>query len=115
MKKSIVLTTVIVFFLASVYFFIVDTRSVSKEKAERIEIFSKKLVAEALEQDYRRHNIDISVVVTNATIERITKEENGEYLSYAVYGQVSYVIKGKREWRDAEGNLIRLDPEGEIT
>ena len=48
-------------------------------------------------------------------MDKITQEETDEYVSYVARGSVSYVIKGKRKWKDKEGNLIQLDPEGEIT
>lgn len=57
----------------------------------------------------------VNAVVTRLTIERIRKEETLEFISYTAIGSVSYVIKGKRQWRDSEGNVIRLDPEAEIT
>lgn len=115
MKKTLISAVVAAFFLAGVYYFTGAPGSVSKEKTEKIKNFLQTLVAETLEEDYRRHNINISVLVPNITIDKIIKEKHREYLSYAVFGKVSYVIKGKREWHDAEGNLIQLGPESEIT
>lgn len=90
-------------------------KTVPKDDVGKIENFLRAVVADTLEKDYQRHNITITVVVTNLTTDRITKEKLPEYILYAAQGRVSYLIKGKREWRDKEGNLIRLAPEAEIT
>jgi hypothetical protein len=52
--------------------------------------------------------------VTDLTIDRIKKKASSGFISYTIYGKVTYRIQGNREWRDNEGNLIRLDPESEI-
>jgi hypothetical protein len=90
-------------------------KSIPDNKKEQIEQFLRNVVVETQEENYHRHNIGINVVVTKLKVDTITQEETDEYVSYFARGSVSYVIKGKRKWKDKEGNLIQLDPEGEIT
>lgn len=82
---------------------------------KKIKQFIRKEVADSLEEDYRSHNINISVLVTNVRMDRITKKETKQDNVYYARGSVSYRIKGKRRWADKEGNIIELDPEQEIT
>lgn len=91
------------------------SKTFPEKKLADIEHFLKTVVIDTLEEDYKRHNIYIKVVVTNLTIDRITRKDIYEYLSYSAQGRVSYIIEGRREWRDKEGNIIRLGPEEEIT
>ena len=84
-------------------------------RVKEIEKFLKSTVAETLEADYKRHNMTLTVVVTGLEIDKIHKTETDTFISYVATGKVSYVIKGKREWKDEQGNIIRLDPEQEIT
>jgi len=84
-------------------------------RVKQIEQFLKSTVAETLEADYKRHNMTLTVVVTGLEIDKIHKTETDTFISYVATGKVSYVIKGKREWKDEQGNIIRLDPEQEIT
>jgi hypothetical protein len=91
------------------------SKKISQDTAVRIELFLKKVVADTLEEDYRSHNIDINVVVTDVRIDRLTKKETAQDNVYFAKGRVSYLVKGKRSWKDKEGNTVRLDPEGEIS
>ncbi|HEX9019975.1 MAG TPA: hypothetical protein VF903_01800 [Nitrospirota bacterium] len=115
MKKTIISGAVVLTIFAGLYYFFGMPRPVPVEKTEKIQSFLKTLIAETLEQDYHRHHINIAVLVTLVAIDRVEKKDHGEYLSYTVYGKAAYVIQGKRDWRDAEGNLIHLDPETEVT
>jgi hypothetical protein len=72
------------------------------------------VVVNTLEQDYKRHNIQITAVVTKLEVDGITSEETLEYILYSAQGRVSYIIRGKRDWLDQEGNRIQLGPETEI-
>ncbi len=87
---------------------------IPKEKVTKIERFLRNAVKDAREEDYRRHNINIEVLVTGLKTERITRRETAEDNEYFVQGKVSYRIKGKRSWEDKEGNIIELEPEQEI-
>lgn len=89
-------------------------RSIPENKKEKVEQFLRNVVVETQEENYHKHNICINIVVTKLKVDKITQEETDEYVSYLTRGRVSYVIKGKRQWKDKEGNLIQLDPEGEI-
>ncbi len=90
-------------------------KSIPENRKEKIEQFLKNTVVDTLEEDYHNHNIGIEVVVTKLKVDKISRKETDEYVSYLARGSVSYVLKGKRTWKDKEGNLIQLDPEGEIT
>jgi hypothetical protein len=90
-------------------------REIPKNKVENIERFLRNAVKDNREEDYRRHDINIEVFVTGLKIERLTTKETEEDNEYFVQGKVSYVIKGKRKWKDKEGNIIELEPEQEIT
>ncbi len=114
MKKLLILTVVLLTIMA-VYWLMPGTGTISKEKVSAINKYLKTVIVETTEKNYQRHNIFISVLVTNITTAKITKKETPEYISYTAYGKVSYIIKGKRTWPDKEGNLIHLDPEKEIT
>ncbi len=59
------------------------SKTFPKKKLEDIEHFLKTVVIDTLEEDYKRHNIYIKVVVTNLTIDKITKKDIYEYLSYS--------------------------------
>jgi hypothetical protein len=115
MRKLFIIVILASLSAAVVYYLTSGPKTVPKEKVARAGIFLKTLVAETLEKDYQRHNITITASVVKLEIDRITQEETPENISYDVRGRVTYIIKGKREWRDAEGNVIRLDPESEIT
>jgi hypothetical protein len=114
MKKIIVLI-IVALAVAVVYHLTSGSKAIPQKKVEAIERLLKTIVIDTLEKDYCSHNIAITVVVTSLKTDRITKEANPQYISYTAYGKVSYIIKGKREWHDNEGNLIRLDPERETT
>lgn len=73
------------------------------------------MVVHTLEEDCRRHNIGINVVVTRLKVDKTTREETDESISYLAWESVSRVIKRKREWMGKEGNHIRLDFKVEIT
>ena len=90
-------------------------KEIPKSKVENIERFLRDAVKDNREEDYRGHDIRISVLVTGLKIGRITKRETAEDDEYFVQGKVSYMIKGKRRWEDKEGNVIELEPEQEIT
>ncbi len=113
--KKIAVLVIAVLLLFAAYRLMTHSRTVPKEKAARIERFLKTVIADSLEEDYRRHGMTMRAVVTKLTIERIEKEETLEFISYNAFGTVSYIIKGKRQWRDQQGNRVRLDPETEIT
>jgi hypothetical protein len=114
MKKIFILivlalTVVIVIWLTS------GAGTIPREKTATIKRYLNTVIAETLEQDYQRHNITIAVLVSDLTIDKITKKETREFISYTAYGKVTYIIIGKRTWLDKEGNLIQLDPETNIT
>jgi hypothetical protein len=115
MKKPIIIIVVLVLSLVSVYYWANRTRTVSKEKAEQIKQFLRTVVVNSLEQDYKRHNMQIAAVVTKLDIDRIASDETREYILYFAQGKVSYIIQGRRDWFDQEGNPIQLGPETEIT
>ncbi len=106
---------VLVFCLVSVYYWTNRAGTISKEKAEQIKLFLHTVVVNTLEQDYKRHNMQITAVVTKLEVDGITSEETLEYILYSAQGRVSYIIHGERDWLDQEGNRIRLSPETEIT
>jgi hypothetical protein len=113
--KKLFIALILALAVLIVYYSASGPKTVPPEEVVRAESFLKTLIAETLESDYQRHNITITASVVNLTISRITQEKTPEKISYDVLGTVTYIIKGKREWRDAEGNLVRLDPESEIT
>ncbi len=113
--RRLLITVVLVLSVAAFYHLMSGPKTVPKDKTGKIENYLRTVVVDTLEKDYQRHNINITVVVTDLKTDRITKETTPEYSIYAAQGRVSYMIKGKREWRVKEGNLIRLAPEAEIT
>lgn len=104
-----------VFSIVAIYHLTGCQKTEPQDKKEKIENFLRTVVVDTLEKDYQRHNITITVIVTDLKADSITKEKTPEYIVYSARGRVSYIIKGKREWQDDEGNLVRLDPEGKIT
>jgi hypothetical protein len=115
MKKPIVTILAVSLILAGIYYLQRAPGAVPNDKKKRLEDFLKKTVVETLEQDYRSHGMTITVLVTYVTADGITKKETDQDNVYFAQGRVSYIIKGKRTWRDKDGNLIRLGPEQEIT
>ncbi len=115
MMKKIVILILSALAVVAVCHLTSGSKTIPPDKIAAIENFLKTIVVDTLEKDYQRHNIHITVVVTDLKTDRITKGKAPEYIVYAAQGRVSYIIKGKRAWRDQEGNLIRLDPEAEIT
>lgn len=115
MKKPIIVIVALVLSLVSVYYWTNRARTISKEKTELIKHFVRTVVVNTLEQDYKRHNMQITAVVTKLDVDGITSEETLEYILYSAQGRVSYIIQGKRDWLDHEGNPIQLGPETEIT
>ncbi len=113
--KKIFILILLALAVVAVYHLTSGSKTVPPDKISAIEKYLKNIVVDALEKDYHRHNIHITVLVTKLKTDRITKEKAPEYIIYAAQGRVSYIIQGKREWRDQEKNLIRLDPEAEIT
>jgi hypothetical protein len=113
--KKIIILIIVALAVAVVYYLTSSSKAIPQNKVEAIERLLRTIVIDTLEKDYRSHHIDITVVVTSLKTDRIAKEVNPQYITYTAYGKVSYIIKGKREWHDNEGNLIRLDPEKEIT
>ncbi len=114
MKKTFVAIGLLLVIGTVIYW--VNTRgSVTPQKTKAIEAFLRHHVSETVAGDYQRHKINITVEVTRVSIENITKEETQEFINYSVLGKASYIIRGKRIWRDEEGNEIQLDPEQEIT
>jgi hypothetical protein len=55
----------------------------------------RKIVVETLEEDYKSHDINITVSVTKLTIDKIQKKESDVFISYLTQGRVSYKIQGK--------------------
>jgi hypothetical protein len=115
MKKPIIIIVVLVISLVSVHYWTNRTGTISKEKVEQIKQYLRTTVLDSLEQEYKRHNMKITAVVTKLDVDGITSEETLEYILYSAQGRVSYRIQGKRDWLDQEGNPIRLGPETEIT
>src|ERR1700690_1533110 len=115
MKKPIIIIMVQVISLIGVYYWTNRTGTISKEKTEQIKQFLRTVVVNKLEQDYKRHNIQITAVVSKLEVDGITSKETLEYILYSAQGRVSYIIQGKRNWLDQDGNLIQLGPEAEIT
>jgi hypothetical protein len=115
MKKPIIVIAALSFFIFSIYYWTNRPRTISKDKAEQLQHFLRAVVVNTLEQDFKRHNMQITAVVTKLEVDRIASEETLEYVLYFVQGRVSYKIQGKRDWLDQEGNRIRLRPETEIT
>ena len=91
------------------------SKKISQDTAVKIELFLKKTVSDTLEEDYRSHKMSMHVVVTEVRIDKLTKKETTQDNVYLAQGRVSYIVKGKRRWRDKEGNIIQLDPEAEIS
>jgi hypothetical protein len=91
------------------------SKKISQDTAIKIELFLRKTVAETLEEDYRSHNMNMHVVVTGVRIDRLMKKETAQDNVYFALGRVSYIVKGKRRWKDKEGNIIQLDPEAETS
>ncbi len=91
------------------------SKNISQEKKEKIESFLKTVVVESLERDYRSHNMSIHPIIANITIDKVNQGETGQDTVYLIRGRVTYIIKGKRAWKDASGNVIQLAPEQEIT
>jgi quercetin dioxygenase-like cupin family protein len=113
--KKIFILILLALAVAVVYHLTSGSKTIPQDKVEAIENILKTIVIDTLEKDYQRHNINITVVVTDLKTDTITKERTPESIIYAAQGRVTYVIKGKRTWRVKEGNLVRLDPEAEIT
>lgn len=88
---------------------------IANEKRVKLEKFLKKVVIDTMEQDYHRHGINISVIVPQLLMDRVSVSRTKQDIHYFVAGRVTYVIKGERTWRDSEGNVIQLGPEQEIT
>ena len=105
----------LVFIAATACCFACVSQKINNDTARKIGQFIKSEVADDLEKDYRAHNIDIKVVVTDLTIDGLSKSETAQDTVYLAQGKVSYIIRGKRKWKDQYGNIIQLDPEGEIT
>ncbi len=102
------------FFAATACFSACVSQKTNKDTTQKIEQFIKSEVADVLEKDYLAHNIDIKVIVTQLTIEGLSRSETAQDTVYLARGRVSYIIRGKRKWKDQYGNTIQLDPEGEI-
>jgi len=115
MKKPIIIIAVLVISLIGVYYWTNRAGTISKEKTERIKHFLRTVVVNTLELDYKRHNMQITAVVSKLEVDGITSKETLEYILYSAQGRVSYIIQGKRDWLDQEGNPIQLGPETEIT
>jgi len=113
--KKIFILIVLTLTIAAVYWLTSGPETIPKEKEAAIKKYLNTVIVETLEKDYQRHKINITVLVMDLTIDKITKNESREFISYTAYGKVSYIIKGKREWQDSEGNQIRLNPESAIT
>jgi hypothetical protein len=91
------------------------SKNISQDTRVKVELFLKQTVVDTLEEDYRSHNMSMHVVVTDVRIDRLTKKETAQDNVYFAQGRVSYIVKGKRRWKDKEGNVMQLDPEAEIS
>ena len=91
------------------------SKKADNDTVVKIEQFLKNVVAETLETDYHSHNIDVKAVVTDLKIDNLTAKDTYQDTVYFAVGKVTYIIKGKRQWKDKEGNIIQLGPEQEIT
>ncbi len=114
-NKRTLCGTIMVFLALTISLSACGPKELAKDKREKIEKFLKNIVSATMEEDYRRHNIFIDVQVTRLTIDRISIDETKQDIRYSIIGRVSYIIKGRRTWRDREGNTIHLGPEQEIT
>jgi hypothetical protein len=90
-------------------------QKINKDTVDKIDHFIRNVVSDTLEKDYRSHNMEIRVLVTDLKIDRITKKITEQDNVYFARGRASYIIKGNRNWKDKEGNAIRLGPEQAIT
>ncbi len=113
--KKIVLPAVLVCSAVLLYWLFAGSNTVPQHKKEAIQAYLKKTIVSFLEEDYRRHGMAMTAAVTDLTIDRVTKKQTSQDTIYAVAGRASYIIKGKRTWKDREGNLVDLGPEQEIT
>ena len=113
-RKPVIIILAASLLFSGIYYLQRGPGTVPNDKKKKIEDFIKTVVVDTLEQDYRSHGITITVLVTSLTIDRITKKETDQDNVYFAQGRVSYIIQGKRTWRDKEGNLIQLGPEQEI-
>jgi hypothetical protein len=113
--KKILILIILALAVIAVHHLTSGSKALPPDKIAAIESYLKTIVVDTLEKDYHRHNINITALVTHLKTYRIVKKKGPEYIIYAAQGRVSYIIKGKREWQDQEGNRIRLDPETEIT
>ena len=115
MKNHPAIFLALVLFTATVWCPACVSQKINKDTIDKIEQFIKSEVANVLEKDYRAHNIDIKVIVTDLKIDSSSKSETAQDTVYIALGRVSYIIRGKRKWKDQYGNIIQLDPEAEIT
>ena len=115
MKNHRAIFLSLVFIAAMAGCFACVSQKINNDTARKIGRFIRSEVADDLEKDYRAHNIDIKVVVTDLTIDGLSKSETAQDTAYLAQGKVSYIIRGKRTWKDQYGNIIQLDPEREIT
>ncbi len=53
--------------------------------------------------------------MTGLAIDRLTKNIMPQDVVYFVQGRVTYIIRGPKEWRDREGNLVLLGTGQPIT
>jgi len=101
--------------LAAIFCPSCESKKPGNDTTTKIEQFLKTIVADTLEKDYHSHKIDIYVLVTNLKIDNLTVKDTYQDAVYFAVGKVTYIIKGKRQWKDKDGNIIQLDPEQEIT
>lgn len=113
--KKIFILIVLALIIVTFYWLTSGPEIIPEAKIATIKKYLNVVIIDTLEKDYQRHNITIAVLVSDLTVDKITKKETSEFITYTAYGKVTYIIIGKRMWKDKEGNLIRLDPEQNIT
>jgi len=115
MKNHPAIILVLTLIAATACCFACVSQKTNEDTAQKIREFIKSEVADILEKDYRAHNMDIKVIVTDLTIDGLSRSETAQDTVYLAQGRVSYIMRGKRQWKDQYGNIIQLDPEGKIT
>jgi hypothetical protein len=113
--KKIFILIVLALIIVTFYWWTMGTETMPEAKIATIKKYLNTVIIDTLEKDYQSHNITIAVLVSDLAVDKITKKETVEFISYTAYGKVTYIIIGKRTWLDKEGNLIRLDPQQNIT
>lgn len=114
-KRKTSCNAALVLLVSMIFYHACTPTTVPAAKVEKIKQFLKTSIAERVQKDYQSHDLYIHVLVTDLAIDRITIKETAQDTVYDVQGRVSYVIQGKRNWIDKEGNAVQLGPEQVIT